>query len=187
MKNFKEILESDRLVLKLLEPTFENSKLLYDKILANKEHFYFLPLLYNMDTKTPEFEYDFLKSAEQDRKQQKQYVYHIFIDNELAGTIDIHDIDIIHQKGDIGYWVLPKFEKQGIITEALKLIEEEVFTEDGLNRLSISAATKNIKSNNVAIKNNYHLDGCMRDYFSHGDRGFIDMNIYSKLRKEFIK
>jgi [ribosomal protein S5]-alanine N-acetyltransferase len=57
------------------------------------------------------------------------------IDNEFYGAGGINNIDEINKRAELGYWLLPKFWSQGIMTESLPLIIDYAFHKLGLDRV----------------------------------------------------
>lgn len=126
VKMAPNILKTDRLVLKVLEPTGENVRLLSDTIQANKNHLSLnLPLL---PPKTDTVE----KTSEYLEKQYKKYQdsfdmpYYIFHNGKLCGFIGTKSFEY-STKTELTYWLTQDSQGKGFMAEALKQIEHEHF------------------------------------------------------------
>lgn len=84
----------------------------------------------------------------------------------------------------IGYWILGKFEGQGFVSDAVKLIEKTVF-EIGFNRLVIRVDPNNKRSRSIPQRLHYVSEGIARQaIYVNGE--FRDLEIFSKLKDEFL-
>ncbi|HYD96977.1 MAG TPA: GNAT family protein [Noviherbaspirillum sp.] len=68
------------------------------------------------------------------------------------GGIAVNQIEPAHNMGNIGYWVRPSMQRQGIATRAARTIAESAFDTLKLTRLEIIAAEENRASRAVAEK-----------------------------------
>ena len=76
--------------------------------------------------------------------------------------------------------------RKGYITEAVKIIEKEVFLNLNLNRIQICCDEQNLASKKLAIKCGYICEAVLRDQrFSEYHDEFHNGLIFSKLRSEF--
>ncbi|MDR2760368.1 MAG: GNAT family N-acetyltransferase [Rickettsiales bacterium] len=184
MKDIGEILKGESVELRALEPTFKNAETVFIAVNKNRERL--TPYLsWVSETNSPEDSYNFLKSTEEKRKKNMEYVFGIFVGEKYAGSVSMLNIDLIDKKGEIGYWLAKEFTGKGYLSEAVRIMEDEFFSgNNGLNRISIYVNIKNERSNAVAKRNNYVLEGIVRDCaFMNGQ--FYDYNAYSKLKKEW--
>jgi len=77
------------------------------------------------------------------------------------------------------------FTGNGYMTEAVKLIEEELFNND-FNKIVIHTDVLNIKSARIPQSLGYKLDGILReDTYSEPNKRFRDRNVFSKLKSEY--
>ncbi|MFB9770218.1 GNAT family N-acetyltransferase [Lactiplantibacillus modestisalitolerans] len=96
----------------------------------------------------------------------KQAHGHVFIatlvvDGEVAGMIDIHNIDLTNHRGEVGYWLGQAYTGKGYMTKALERLEEIAFTELDLHKLALGADVHNQASRAVALRRQYHLDATL--------------------------
>lgn len=177
-------IETERLILKPHEATFEYATKLYNLIAENKEHVSkFMPLLFNVST--PEDEYNFCLSSEKKWKEMSSADYGIWTkDGQLIGTCAFCDLNYDDCSGEIGYWLDKKQTGKGYMTEAVKALEKEFF-ERGFNRIIIMMDTENKHSENVAIRRCFTQEGIMRDFhFNPYFNSFRNLYVYSKLKSE---
>ena len=96
------------------------------------------------------------------------------------GACGLNNLNDEHKKAEIGYWLLPGFWGQGIITEAVPLVCEYGFKNLGLHRIEALIEVDNQKSKNVMEKVNFTYEGTMRDCEMKNGK-FISLDIYAKL------
>jgi len=72
--------------------------------------------------------------------------------NEILGLIGLHVFDPLNDVASIGYWMNTKFTKQGICTDAVKLLVKNALLPLNLIRIEVIVATTNKASQKVAIK-----------------------------------
>jgi ribosomal-protein-alanine N-acetyltransferase len=108
-------------------------------------------------------------------------------DNHTAiGHIHLMEIEIQHQKAQVGFVLSKGYWNKGIMTEALKKVLEYAFTHLGMNRIEGWCITQNRAGAHVMEKSGMRQEGELRDYlFQKGV--FWDFSVYSMLRKEFEK
>ena len=80
------------------------------------------------------------------------------IENKLTqekyGVAGFHNFSLQNHKAEIGYWLLPKYEKQGFTFEALSAIFNYSFYELEMNRIEATIETENQSSIKLAYKLN---------------------------------
>ena len=102
---------------------------------------------------------------------------------QFAGLIGLKDTDLDNQKTEIGYWLSENHQGRGIITNSCKTLIDYVFGNMNINRIQIKAATENLKSRAIPERIGFKQEGIERDGELH-TRGFVDLAIYSLLKKE---
>jgi ribosomal-protein-serine acetyltransferase len=154
-------------------------------VVKNKEHLEpWMPWVES--SLTEEGERNFLEMSATWWAQGKACHCVIVYDGKIVGSVGLNDIDAVAKKCEIGYWLDSDYTGRGIVTSAVKKIEEIAFTEYGIERVSIHADSRNLKSRAVAERLNYVYEGTMRRAITNtsaGDMG--DEVIYSKLRSEW--
>ena len=118
-------------------------------------------------------------------EDQRELVFAIIADDEFAGTIGFKDTDKANRKTEIGYWLAYQFQGRGIVTSAVQKLCEYAFTETDINRVQIQCAVGNTKSSNIPKRLGFVLEGIIRDGELQANGKFSDIEVYSKLRREF--
>lgn len=113
-------------------------------------------------------------------------IFTVLYHNKLVGLVGLKDVDLGNKKTEIGYWLSESYQHKGIITQSCKALITHAFSEMGLNRIQLKAATQNFKSQRIAERIGFTFEGIERDGELHS-HGFVDLNVYSLLRKEFQK
>lgn len=98
------------------------------------------------------------------------------------GNIGVHTIDWDNDRCELGYWILGRFEGKGFVSEAVRVLEKNLF-DGGFYRIEIRCSSLNRKSSQVAERCHYKFEGCLREHaVENGQRR--DTLIFSKLKHE---
>ncbi len=187
----REKIEGLRIILQKPTVSFVFAEQMFSAIDNNREHI--LPWLdWALPTVTKSAEDDFVFAylADKDWEIGKRFEYSIY-ETETGkfigglGVIKISkDIDGIFE---IGYWLCEDACGKGYMQEAVRLIEKELF-DLGAERIIIRNDVENIKSRMVAINSGYQFEGCQRHgKYSVALQKFVDINVFSKIRSDFVK
>jgi RimJ/RimL family protein N-acetyltransferase len=103
--------------------------------------------------------------------------------DELLGSIALMRIDWDHARAEAGYWLARWGRGQGHATRALRLICRWGFSELGLGRIELFAATGNDPSRGVAARAGFVREAVMRAYL-RGKAEQQDMVAYGLLAAE---
>ena len=178
-----KILKTKNLNLKPLTATFIFANDLFNIITLNRDFFKFMPWA---DIKKPEQEFDFLTNAEKTWKNQTQATYCLYLrqDGDFVGICTMFDINWENESGEIGYWLNPKYARQGFMTEAVNTVAKEFF-DIGFKRIIIKANPENIASCKVAEKCGFEREGLLRSYdFLPTLNKREDIILYAKIKDE---
>ena len=137
-----------------------------------------LPWSKNMKETSDERE--FVKGARQNIVDYEGLVLVILVDNQPAGTIDLHNINSADKYAEIGYWLGSKFQGQGIVTKSLQHLVDIAFKEFKLHKLMLFAEHTNYKSRAVAERAHFSHEALLKDQVKRED-GFKDMDMYSMI------
>lgn len=97
---------------------------------------------------------------------------------ELLGCIGSHAIDFFNREAELGYWLREDKTGCGYMSEAVRAVEERLFT-GGMRRLVICCDKENKDSSAVAKRNGYILEAVRRGrLYTYGD--FHDEEVYVK-------
>jgi len=180
---FKEVISGKRITLKRPVADIETAEFIFASIDKCRE--IFLPWLgWVKYTKEPKDTLSFLQTVDSDWNENKQFVYAIFWDNIFIGVISILNIAWQHKRAEIGYWLDTDYTGKGLMSEAVSLIEKELFAND-FNRLVIHTDVLNVKSANIPQRLGYVHEGILRqEVYSEPNNRYRDINVFSKLKAE---
>ncbi|MBL4637083.1 MAG: GNAT family N-acetyltransferase [Kofleriaceae bacterium] len=127
----------------------------------------------------------FLQDCLDGYKSGKSHRWAIIADGEIVGSLGLEDIQPLHRRAEIGYWISQEHQGSGCITAAVRGVIDYAFSEEKLNLLEIRAATENQKSRAVAGRVGMTHEGVLRErewlYDHH-----VDHAIYTLLSSEWI-
>lgn len=108
----------------------------------------------------------------------------IWYEGTLVGVIGLHEINRMHRKTSLGYYLDKQFEGHGIMTQAVEALIKYCFEELDLNRIEISAAVNNEKSRAIPERLGFTREGMLRD--NELLNGIYSSSyIYSLLKSEY--
>ena len=99
---------------------------------------------------------------------------------KMIGIIGHYRIKWEHYRSEIGYMLLPEYNGQGIITEAIQLIVDYGFNTMKMHSLEAIIDPENIASARVLEKNNFIKEAHLIENEFY-DGKFLDTVIYSIL------
>lgn len=105
-------------------------------------------------------------------------------DPKLIGVIGHYRIQLENYRAEIGYMILPEFNGQGIVTEAVKEVVKYGFEIMKLHSIEAVIDPDNVASANVLKKNGFVKEAHLKENEFHEGR-FYDSVIYSILNKEY--
>lgn len=105
--------------------------------------------------------------------------------NERVGAIGMNNYQQQHKRTELGYWLLPQFWKQGIISEVLPIVIDHLFKNEDIHRIEALVEEGNDSSCKVLQKSNFQYEGKMRDYEIKNGK-YISLLIYSLLSTDLI-
>ena len=99
---------------------------------------------------------------------------------EPVGACGMNYYNAIHEKAEIGYWLMPKYWKKGIMPEVLPVMISHLFKHWKLHRLEAVIEEGNDTSTRLAEKLGFQFEGKMRESeIKNGRR--INLLMYSLL------
>ena len=100
----------------------------------------------------------------------------------LLGTCGLYNLQEVHRKAELGYWLMPTYWRQGIMRKALTSILEYGFQELNLHRVEAYVETENMASFNLLQRLGFRHEGTLQD--CELKRGkFISLNILALLQQ----
>jgi len=105
---------------------------------------------------------------------------------ERVGAIGFNNYNKQHNRTEIGYWLLPVYWGQGIITEVLPIVIDFIFQQKKVHRIEALVETGNKASEKVLKRLGFTYEGSMRDC-EIKDGAYISLSIFSLLATDVLK
>ena len=105
---------------------------------------------------------------------------------EKVGAVGFNNYNKQHNRTELGYWLLPEYWGQGIITEVLPIVIDFIFHQKKIHRIEALVETGNVASEKVLKRLGFTYEGCMRDCeIKNG--AYISLSIFSLLSTDVLK
>jgi ribosomal-protein-serine acetyltransferase len=108
----------------------------------------------------------------------------IVVDGRLSGVVGVHGIAWANRSTSIGYWLAEERQGQGTMTAAVRAYTSHAFTNWGLIRMELQAATDNRRSCAIAERLGFQREGVLRQAEIVGGRPH-DVAVYSALARDW--
>ncbi|NDC40964.1 MAG: N-acetyltransferase [Chitinophagia bacterium] len=95
---------------------------------------------------------EFIEGSRHNAETQQGLALGIFVNNQLAGGMGMHDWQHPLRKAQIGYWVAQPYEGQGIVYQSAQHFVAFLFEKVGLNKVELHYAAPNVRSGRLAGK-----------------------------------
>lgn len=102
------------------------------------------------------------------------------VDRRLIGACGLNDIDAIHRRAEIGYWLLPEHWGQGIAAECVSAMLAHAFGPMGLHRIAADVDVDNQRSQRLLARLGFEFEGVRRECERKDDR-YLSLCTYSRL------
>ena len=99
----------------------------------------------------------------------------------FIGLMDVKHIEWSIPKAEIGYFIDAHYEGKGIISEGLGLLIAYLADTYQFKKLLCRASSTNLGSMNVALKNDFELEGTIRRDYRTTEGTLVDLNYYGRL------
>ncbi len=107
-------------------------------------------------------------------------MFMIVVDDVLAGVLSFNAIEPLNKTAYIGYWLDKDVQGQGMLSQALQAMIDFYSRRGDVRRFVIKCRVENHASNQVAQRNGFTLEGCLRQAeFLNGN--YDDQNIWAKI------
>ncbi len=108
----------------------------------------------------------------------------LIVQNEVVvGVLSFNAIEPLNKTGYIGYWLDESHQGQGILAACLDAFMRYYSQQGEVRRFVIKCRVENERSNRVALRNGFELEGCLRQAeFLNGH--YHDQNIYARIIDE---
>ena len=104
----------------------------------------------------------------------------IFVDGKMAGVLSFNQIEPSNKTGYIGYWLDEAAQGKGILSASLQAFIRYYVDRGEIRRFVIKCRVDNLRSNQVAQRNGFQLEGCLRQAEFLNDV-FYDQNLYARI------
>ncbi|WP_394846053.1 GNAT family N-acetyltransferase [Pendulispora brunnea] len=98
-----------------------------------------------------------------------------------VGCTGLHRMDWDVPRFEIGYWVRSSFEGQGYVTETVRALTDFAMGTLGAQRVEIRCSHRNTRSQRVAERCGFTLEGRLRNDAREPDGELRDTLIYAKI------
>lgn len=95
--------------------------------------------------------------------RERNTVFKIEKDGAFCGLIGLVHTDTANLRTEIGYWLLPPYQGQGIVTRCVRRVCRWAVEHRGMNRIQIRCAVGNTPSNAVPLRLGFRFEGTERD------------------------
>lgn len=123
----------------------------------------------------------FMRAAEKDAYAQTAFKCGIRLDGQLVGAIDLHEIDWLNRRAQIGYWLDKGHTGRGIVTRCVQRITQYAFVTLGLHRIEIHVATDNVASRHIPERLGFTFEGVLR-HVQYVRGRFLDHAVYALIQ-----
>jgi ribosomal-protein-serine acetyltransferase len=190
MKNYTEFpkyIKSESLELKLLEPTFENAKNIFDTVKKSQEHVSKWLGWAEPGRLSIESVFRALDTWHKRWGGESFDGFSIFLDGKIIGATGFIDVNTKAKTAEIGYWLSKDATGKGYMTEAVKALESVAFGDFDFNRIVIRCNADNTGSENVAIRAGYKFQTLFLQDAVLSNGKFRDTKMYYKLKSDWVK
>ena len=127
----------------------------------------------------------FIKDAEKKYAEKGVPTYKIMYKDQAVGICGLNHVSEDHHFTSIGYWLIPEFNGRGIMTRICYELTRHAFEDLGLNKVEISANSKNKPSRAIPERLGFKEEGTIRDRELLSDGQYGDLVTYGLLKTEF--
>ena len=110
-----------------------------------------------------------------------QIRYAILKENNVIGTCGLYLINNRHQRACLGYDLLPDFWGFGYAQEAVDAMLYTTQEYFSLHRIQAEVLQENASSINLLERLGFQFEGLFKQYEKWGNKGFVDLMIFSKI------
>lgn len=132
----------------------------------------------------------YVRSVEDTRKtaqgnimlHQRGYakMFMIVRDGVLVGVLAFNSIEPLNKTAYIGYWLDREAQGEGILSLSMQAMIDFFAKRGDIRRFVIKCRVQNTASNQVALRNGFTLEGCLKQAEFLNGR-FDDQNIWARI------
>lgn len=185
---FKKNLKTERLELRILEPTIENAKLIWDTLKnENPEDYKFMWYSVSHKSHLTESVEETQQRMKLDFESNNGCAYYIFHNGKFVGYQRIHYWAESRTLQCASAWFIKSARGFGFNKEVHNKLEDLAFNSLNANRICRQTMAGNMASKKSIETSGYHLDGVDRQCNLMPDGTFMDHLWFSKLASEYNK
>jgi ribosomal-protein-alanine N-acetyltransferase len=178
------ILKTERLILRPLE--FDDVDVLWREMSDPEISRY---MAWESPVDKPQTE-EFVRAEIRRLESGKGVTWGIFKEGEFCGIASLIAIiwshrALIYKKAELAYWLAKRYQKQGIMIEALQQIMEFGFREFGLHKICVSHFVPNVSSEKLINRLGFRYIGEQVEEYQKNGIWYNQKN-YELLEKEFL-
>lgn len=190
IKNLAKELQTERLVLRQMNATPENAKMIFSAIKNEKKaDFPYSPIAMDEKEILPADADEVLNIMKRGATwtAENGVTYYIFLDNKFIGYTRAyyHESNETLQIGQI--WFIKSAWGKGFAGEIYNLYDKIAFEKLKANRITVQCATENTKSEKSIRKAGFFLDGISRCAYKFPDGRYANNMGWSKLKTDYEK
>ena len=102
----------------------------------------------------------------------------------FCGLVGFHFTDKPNHRTEIGYWLLPEFQGNGIVTKCVRHLCRWATEYRDIHRIQIRCAIGNAPSNAIPKRLGFQFEGTERDGELLSSGEYADIHVYSILEEE---
>ena len=156
--------------IRLREVTLNDAPMIYRAIADHRDYLKtWLPFIANLSEQD---EMDFLSQVLSFPEEERNFTFVIECRGEFCGLVGFVNSDFVNHRTEIGYWLLPEYQRQGIMTRSVQTL--------------CRWAVENYSSNAIPRRLGFRLEGTERDGELMFSGEYVDTNVYSILDSEII-
>ena len=129
----------------------------------------------------------FIQTIEDNLNNNKGIAWAVCLkeDNRMIGHFGFHRIDFENHRAEIGYALLPQFQRLGLANEGIKAALDCGFMQLGFHSIEADVNPINNASMELLLKNGFVKEAHFKEnYFFNGV--FLDSTIFSLLKKDYL-
>lgn len=113
---------------------------------------------------------------------QRDYakMFLLFLEKRPIGVLSFNQIEPQNKTAYIGYWIDEDHQGQGYLSRSLQAFIHHYARSGLVRRFVIKCRVENTRSNQVALRNGFVLEGCLRQA-EYLNGSYDDQNIYARI------
>ena len=119
------------------------------------------------------------------RGRGEKFQWIVQVDSDAAGWITLVVSNWEHGLAEVGYALTTLYQGQGVMTDALQILLDDIFLNTLLERIEARCAIDNLGSQRVLEKNGFRREGHLKGYFKLRGRR-VDNYLYGVLRDDYL-